>query len=246
MAAFQNKLHYVFTDRDGVMHHSFTADGVTWSAPGYLNQRKNYSAGPPALTVYNGRLYCIHRGGYQWSDNRLWWMSTSDGVNWSADTAFPQHRSESFPGVAVFRNRLYCVYRGGGSDRRLRVACTDGDNRWSNETLLPAETESGVSAIVYQGLLYAFYTSIITGKMYYLHSEDGQMWSAPKELPNVEARNAPALTTFGDRLLCMHFGNNDDYLWVTSTTNGKDWAKDKIVSNVKGFPAAAVFAPLTY
>ncbi|MGY2063199.1 hypothetical protein ACW9HQ_50615, partial [Nocardia gipuzkoensis] len=58
------------------------------------------SASNPALAVFNGKLYAVHRG---YTDRMLWWTvyDPSAENGWADDTNLPQHFSDDGPALAV-------------------------------------------------------------------------------------------------------------------------------------------------
>ncbi|MEU3776373.1 hypothetical protein AB0F11_24850 [Streptomyces sp. NPDC032472] len=77
-----------------------------WSPDEKLTDHRSKSH--PALAVYNGKLYCVHRGD---GDSSLWWTVYDPGTGWSPDTRFPSHYSANGPALAVYDGKLYCAYK---------------------------------------------------------------------------------------------------------------------------------------
>lgn len=140
LAVFQNKLYCVHRGSgDNQELWWFSFDGNNWSAdqriPGPGGGPGPWSAGAPALAVFQNKLYCVHRGS---GDNQELWWFTFDGNNWSTDQRIPGVGSvygpwsASGPGLAVFQNKLYCVHRGSGDNQYLWWFSFDGNN-WSRD-----------------------------------------------------------------------------------------------------------------
>ncbi|MFK0258594.1 hypothetical protein [Streptomyces sp. NPDC090445] len=99
----------------------------------------------PALAVFQGKLYCVHRGD---ADGKLWWTMYDPGSEggWTEDKPFPNHYSKEGPALAVFNNHLYCVHRG-GSDASLWWTRFNG-NSWTTDTRLADHFSGAGPAIV--------------------------------------------------------------------------------------------------
>jgi hypothetical protein len=141
LAVFQNKLYCVHRGQGPDQSlWWFTFDGNNWSLDQQIPRPGGgagpWSAGAPALAVYQDQLYCVHRGAD--SDQSLWWF-TFDGNNWGLDQQIPGVGSiygpwsAAGPGLAVFQNKLYCLHRGEGPDQYLWWFSFDGSN-WSQDT----------------------------------------------------------------------------------------------------------------
>ena len=83
------------------------------------------TSGPPALAVFNNKLYCIREG----RGNSGWlWCATFDGSTWSTDKLLPNddhaYGTSGPPALAVFNNKLYCIREGRGNSGWLWCAYT--------------------------------------------------------------------------------------------------------------------------
>src|SRR5437773_1441163 len=72
----------------------------------------------PALLAANGRLYIAWSGRGQ--QHRLNWMSTVDGVTWTARTVIGQS-SEHSPSLAYFQGRFYIAWTGTDDEHHLNI-----------------------------------------------------------------------------------------------------------------------------
>ncbi|SDK69024.1 hypothetical protein SAMN05421874_11060, partial [Nonomuraea maritima] len=97
----------------------------------------------PALAVYRGHLYCVHRG--TGDDTSLWWTRW-DGSAWSPDQKLPGHQTSQAPALAAYKDRLFCVHRG-ASDHVLWWTAFDG-SAWSDAERLPGHRTDERPALV--------------------------------------------------------------------------------------------------
>ncbi|MEV0151651.1 MULTISPECIES: hypothetical protein [unclassified Nonomuraea] len=212
LAVFKNELYCVHRgDRDNDLWWTKSSDGINWTADRKFPNHRSGSG--PALAVFQNKLYCVHRGNTgSGGDNYLWWTSTSDGVNWSADQRFPGHLTDSNPALAVYQNRLYCVHRGNGSSSMWWTSTGDGRN-WTPDAQIPnAATREGPALAVFNNLLHCVHRGGADTSLWGI-AFDGRNWTRDIKFPGHHSTQGPALITYRDKngtedqLLCVHRGS---------------------------------------
>ncbi len=177
LAVYNGKLYCVHEGRgdDGWVWCA-TFDGENWSQDEPIPNSSNAygTSGPPALVVFNEKLYCIREGR---GDSGWVWCASFDGSNWSIDKLIPSdehaYGTSGTPALAVFNNTLYCAREGRGNNGWVWCATFDGSN-WSPDSLIPGSQNafgtSGPPALVsFQEKLYCFREG---------RSNSGWLWGA--------------------------------------------------------------------
>jgi hypothetical protein len=204
----------------------------------------HYSKSNPALAVYKGKLYCVHRGD---GDAKLWWTvyetTSADAAEpksgWSPDTAFPAHYSAAGPALAAFGDYLYCVHRGNGSDTELWWTRFDG-TRWSTDTRMSGRTSHAPALAVFGGKLWCVYKGYNNNRLY-SRTFNGTSWSSESEMAPQTDSN-PALAVYKNQLYAVYKGRGTTMLWFTRN-NGSGWESDRALgahASAEG-PALAVY-----
>lgn len=200
------------TDDEGYLWYT-VFDGSKWSLDQQLKTEDGGvvgTYGSPILAVFDGKLWCIHRGGYRiiQRDHEYLWFTVFDGSKWSKDRPLntKQGVGTSAPaGLAAFNHQLYCIHTGGQNDSG------DAAYLWytvSNGNISDSNTRF---------------------KDQQLKTEDGGV---------VGTYGSPALAVFNGKLWCIHRGGDNihrdsEYLWHT-IFDGKTWSKDKPLNDKEG------------
>jgi len=111
-----------------------TFNGSFWTGDAeFSNGARSKSC--PAVTIFNGTLYCVHRG--KDDDDKLWYCTFDPATEkWSEDHEFEaDNRSSDGPAIAAFKGSLYCVHKGKDHDQTLYWCVFDPVVReWSPDT----------------------------------------------------------------------------------------------------------------
>ncbi|WP_454196566.1 hypothetical protein [Nocardia sp. Marseille-Q1738] len=190
----------------------------------------HFSKSNPALAVYQGKLYCAHRGNT--NDASLWWTmyetTRADAgepkSGWTPDTKFPAHYSAAGPALATFGNYLYCAHRGNGSDTRLWWSRFDG-TRWNSDQVLGGQTSHAPALAVFNGQLWCVYKGYNNNRLY-SRTFDGTRWSGESEMAPQTDSN-PALAVYRDQLYAVYKGKGTTMLWYTRRGKSGGWEGDR-------------------
>ncbi|CAL9671106.1 hypothetical protein [Streptomyces sp. enrichment culture] len=210
------------------------ADHGKWSEDEKFADHRSKSN--PALAVYKGKLYCVHRGD---GDGRLWWTVYDPDTGWSTDTPFPNHYSASGPALAVFGDYLYCVHR--GSDTSLWWTRFNGSS-WSTDTKMGGRTNDGPALAVYNGKLYCAYKGYNENSLWWC-SFNGSSWTGDQSFGSHRTNSNPALAVYKNNLYAMYKGHNTNTLYLARFNGSNGWHGDSPLPNhtsAEG-PALAVF-----
>jgi hypothetical protein len=149
-----------------------------WKSPQDTNTNFG-TTGPPAVIVYQDKLYAVHEGFGQ--NGQLWWTrSSSDGttLKWENDNNTGVGTTGA-PALAIYKDTLYCVHLGarkildtkgnptGSSDPRLYWMSFDG-NSWSASTSLNVQAAGTPTLAVYHDKLYCTYQDTRNGEFWYV------------------------------------------------------------------------------
>jgi len=170
---FRDQL-YCFTpgkSNNGQLWYVTSSDGNNWSS--HLHVSNANMTNSPSAVVFQDKLYCFHHGLTRPStaNGQLWYLTSSDGNNWSNDIRIEQANMSASPSAVVFQDQLYCFHQGrtstGGANGQLWYLVYDGKD-WSEEMLVPGTGMSeSPSAMVLGDELYCFYQG---------ESKDGTLW----------------------------------------------------------------------
>ncbi|MEK2479293.1 hypothetical protein [Streptomyces noursei] len=201
-----------------LMRISYTQEDG-WGAPVAVNLHSG--ANPPALAVYNNRLYCAHRALI--GDN-LQWSASIDGIDWLPDQTLDV-RSSDTPALAASNGELYCVYR--GMDGTLGWTSYDG-SVWSTPTTITDSVTTHAPAM-----------AALNGKLHctYRHPDgtmqsitfDANEWSTPTKVWHYPALGAPGMCAgkeklgenFTDAVHCAFA--HPDGKWTSFYNRGSSW-----------------------
>jgi hypothetical protein len=163
-----------------LMRISYTKEDG-WGIPVAANLHSG--ANPPAMAVYNNRLYCVHR---TLIGDNLQWSASIDGIDWLPDQTL-DIRSPNTPALATLDGKLYCVYR--GTDSTLSWTSYDG-NVWSTPVTIPDLTTTHAPAMCeLNGKLHCSYRA--PGATVHYITLDGNDWSAPGSITGETSTGGP-------------------------------------------------------
>ncbi|WP_197039987.1 hypothetical protein [Nocardia sp. NRRL WC-3656] len=237
LAAFEGKLFCV--------HRGGGSDKSLWQTlydpdTGWSEDRRfaqHASDAGPALAVFDGALHCVHKG--NGTVDSWWTKKTSSTGTWSQDQVIARHATDAGPALAVFKNKLYCVRRGSGSDKNLWWSTlASSSSNWSRDAAIPgAASDSNPALAVFRDSsgvekLYCVHKGNGSDKsLWYTTTTDGQNWSADRKFPNHGTNAGPALAVFKNKLYCVHRGNRDQSLWWTRLdSHNSTWTPDRELS----------------
>lgn len=227
-------------------------DGNKWSKDQQLKTESGGDVGTygsPILAVFDGKLWCVHRGADNLRrDFEYLWYTVFDGSKWSEDKPLDHWLDKgvgtSAPaGLTAFNNRLYCVHTGGqnnsGDAAYLWYTVSNG-NSWSKDEQLKTGGDGvvgtyGSPALAeYDGKLFCIHRG---GDNISRHSEylwytvlDGNTWSKDEQLKTdgggVIGATSPAEDWGADRFAPAALATFDGKLWCIHQGGGRDDDKD--------------------
>ncbi|RCS21391.1 hypothetical protein DUT91_24455 [Phyllobacterium salinisoli] len=219
-------------------------DDDEWSTPSPVPKTKSHAR--PALAHFQGRVWCVHRGGGSdlglYSNSFKYAAPGVAGGGWSGDTPIPNQKSADGPALAILNDQLWCVYRGGApghNNPQLYYTYYDGNN-WSDAQDIPKQmSDSGPALAVFNDQLWCVYrggspdVSNQNPQLYYT-VWDGQNWSDASEIPKQMSNKGPALAVFKDQLWCVYHGGAPDHdnpqLYYT-IYDGQNWSNGQPITN---------------
>ncbi len=206
VAVFDNKLWVIGGSAGSNQNDVWSSpDGITWAqetaAAPWPTRRYH------AVAVFNNRLWVIGGNGPGTSAtnvlNDVW--SSTDGINWTQETAAAQWTPRQGHAVAVFNNRLWVL--GGsesGSTSRVNDIWSSADGiTWTQETAAAQwSSREGHAALVFNGKLWVLAGNAGNNQKDVWSSADGVTWTQ-------ETAAAPWVTR-------QNFGAavHDNRLWV--------------------------------
>ncbi|AFZ05556.1 glycoside hydrolase family 18 [Oscillatoria nigro-viridis PCC 7112] len=223
------------------------------------------TSGPPAVAVYDDKLFCVHEG--QGEDGYLWYCTFDFKRNeWSQDIKL-SFGTGGPPAVAVYDNKLFCVHEGQGEDGYLWYCTFDFKrNEWSQDIRLNVGVGSrrhnnpSAALAVYREKLFCVHEGrgedgllwgctfdkntqtwsedswLVSGGKWPWDPKPGTVGSAP---PFIKSSGAPGLAVLNDRLICLHEGSSESGTLWHCDFNGTEWSKDQ-----EFFPTAELAAPV--
>lgn len=224
------KLRWVVINVDATGKVSYSDDQVFTD---------HHSANGASLAMFNGKLYCVHRGGDR--DDWLYYtVYDADKNVWGNDTQLQGARSNENPAIAPFTDakgteRLFCVYRGCEQDDRLFYTWNNGHD-WELSKPLSEDGHhcwGTPSLALHKGVLYCVHRGRLGDDSLWCttyHTFEGS-WTADKKLPGHTTSNSVALASDGKKLNCVHRGRGDGTvddinIWWTHF-DGETWSKDE-------------------
>lgn len=199
--------------------------------PGQLSSRS------PALAAFSGALHMVHPGD---SSNRIWWASTTDGVDWSDHGELPGQLSKGPSALASYGGRLHIVHQGDSSND-LWHSSFDGVRWTTNSRILGESAQSPPALAEYGGLLHCLHNGNGSHDLYHL-TFDGSGWTkrAPDAgLGRQRSKGAPALAVHGGLLHMVHQGDSSNRLWH-ATFDGASWSNNNQIPGQLSKSAAAL------
>lgn len=188
---------------------------------------------PPALCDCGGTLAMAWRGTRD--DQNIWFATSTDGINWTAQRRIQNAASAAGPGLAWDGRLLWMAWRG----------TSDNDNiYWANTSNFFNGAWTGVQKLGDRGSSHSPRVAIAAGApvMVWKGVQDGQgifwsrfaggAWSPQAVVPDVGTAAAPAVCQDIDphaaRMLWR--GTRQSDALFTSTLHGNDWAPQQVVT----------------
>ena len=198
-----------------------------------------------ALVVYDGTLYCIHRGGH--NDEALWFCSFDIQNNtWTPDIRIDikDVNSGGGPSAVVFNNKLYVFFIATKYYNEIAYVSWDG-HTWSSSAYIgdgcagnsdKHRTCDTPAVAVYQDKLYVAHRGDSNEKLYYcIGSSNGSgplTWTPDMELGNgALAEQGPALAVFKDKLVMILRSHAKDAKLYGCYYDGKSWSTATLFGN---------------
>ena len=246
-AVYFNNEIYMFYQNGGTGELCYNVfNGSTWGAKTQIPGVG--LTGSPSAVVFNNQLYVFYQGPTT-SNGALYYLVSSDGVNWSEQDTVPTGLSDS-PSAVVFNDKLYVFYRGGGNAESLWYSVFDGSSWGTSGTQVPnCGLSCSPSATVLGSELYVFYKGEGDSLyLYYSTSSDGSSWSGSNGL-NVGLPDSPTAVTANGNIYVFHMGsdNNLNELWHIVYSDGS-WSQDTQVAPMQmtASPSAVYFKDQLY
>ncbi|MCK2241416.1 MULTISPECIES: hypothetical protein [unclassified Crossiella] len=190
-----------------VQTHAVSTDGITWTSSVAHQQTpgvRTFDA--PALAVFNGSLYALHRG----EDQQLYRTTSTDGLTWTAPVhTLAGNMTNQRPGMTVHNGKLYVAWRGHDSNPRAYMASSVDGVNWVPAPVrvggTAASVDGGPVLASHGGKLYAVWGFFGDVAMYGAYSTDGTAWS-PQYTVARTTRTGPAGMTVLDGRLRLVWG----------------------------------------
>lgn len=240
-------------------------NGTSVTAMYALNDGNPLMSCTPGPVVFNDELYVFYQG--PGANGRLYYMVSSDGLNWGSQQQVPGAGLTDSPSAVVFNGKLYVFYQGEGNSDWLWYSVFDGSS-WSSSMGVP---DTGLyyapSAVVFNDKLYVFVRGWSTGEdadmLWCNTSTNGTNWNgsfAPvmgAEESNCFTAESPAAVVFNGKLYVFSgdYDSPNQLQYITSS-NGSDWSQQYWVASpstssenapsISAWPAAAVFGDTLY
>ncbi|GAA2838227.1 glycoside hydrolase family protein [Crossiella cryophila] len=186
-----------------VQAHAVSTDGITWTTAIAHQQTpgvRTFDA--PALAVFNGSLYALHRG----EDQQLYRTTSTDGLTWTAPVhTLAGNMTNQRPGMAVHNGKLYVAWHGHDSNPRAYLASSVDGVNWAAAPVRVGGTAASVAGgpvlAAHGGKLYAVWLSTSDQAMYGAYSTDGTEWSPQYTVARTgKAWQSPSVTLLEGRL----------------------------------------------
>jgi len=196
-------------------------------------------------------LYVFHQAGGDGADGQLRY-AVFDGTSWSADIPLNIAMSES-PAAVPWAGGITVFHQGSNYDGQLLYTFSPDGQNWGGDTLVPVlALANQPSAVVYNGLLYAFHQAdedVISPPLR-LAVFDGKNWSSDIPfLGNTSSTGAPSAVAWAGGMTVFHQGSNSDgQLYYTFSPDGQNWGGDTLVPvlALSAEPSAVVYNGLLY
>jgi hypothetical protein len=201
-----------------------SSDGVHWSG-GAINQSSNLS---PSLMYY----YVPNSSGASpWlgfvaanSSNELLVCSSTEGVDWSANTPINQ-TSKLPPAFTGMIDYYVMLFVSNDSSNRLLACSTKGSGTWSGASDTGQQSKAAPSITgLGSNLWMAFLSNDSSNEILVCSSADGISWSGATKIGQ-QSSTAPSITTSGNELWIAFVANNSSHdVLVCSSTDGIHWS----------------------
>lgn len=208
-------------------------NGSFWSGDtGFSNGAKSTSA--PALCIFNGVLYCVHRGKY--GNNNLFYCTFDPASqNWSTDIPMEgDNKSGDAPALAVFNGTLYCVHKGGSDNWMWWCKFDPVTRKWSPDYPFTQSnrTNSPPALAVFNSALYCVHRGDDDQNLYWC-TFTGSDWTEDTRFPQGNrSGRGPSLYIQNNTLYCVHRGQqssgsaDDQLLYTCANSSGGNWTAD--------------------
>eukprot|EP01132_Coremiostelium_polycephalum_P001015 gene1015-1287_t len=204
----------------------------------------------PSIIQYGTKLYCVHHG-YN-ANGEMWYTSTSNLVNWEADTQVNNPVGNLLPmayspALVLYLGSLWSLFNCGsqwqGDLRNIRF----NGASWNEDTFVydniggGARVAESPAATVFNNRIYVTFRvagGVNAGKIAVASTTTGNMndWTYTF-VPNIvlTGSGAFAMASFNGKIYIV-FGNTavDQYkLYCITSTNGINWTTATAISNVQ-------------
>ena len=213
-----------------------TYNGSFWTGDTqFSNGAKSTSA--PALCVFNGILYCVHRGNS--GNNNLWYCFFDPATKvWSVDAPMQaDNKSGDAPAMAVYNGGLYCVHKGGNDNGLWWCYYDPATMMWSPDApfYFGNKTNSPPALAVFNNTLYCVHRGDNDQQLYWCKfTNNGWTGDVAFQQGNMSGRG-PSLFVKDGVLNCVHRGQQDrvrsselqgQLLYACSSNDGETWTLD--------------------
>jgi hypothetical protein len=201
-------------------------------------------------------LYAAWKGAL--NDSRIWWATSTDGVNWSGQNSVPNAQTSHGPALVVFERRLYMFWKEAEDNVGISWSVLIDGKIWASPQEAPTpldnlprfETSESPAAAVFDGRLQLFWKGandldiwhaeassfVVDGHigLHWLNEEGFGGFTEPGTGGALDVtRNAPAALA-AQRLYVAGQNANDDGIFVLSRPPGQGWTFDRGWDSVPG------------
>lgn len=219
------------SDNLGLWYSTCDLATQTWSASQQFNG--NQSEAGPAIALYDGKIFCVHKGGS--GDENLYWCTYDPAVgSWSGDTQFSQgNQCGSTPALAVHNGQLICAHTGSWDDDSLWWTTFDGSN-WAADTPFGAGNRclGGGYLVDYEGTLFFIHRGGGGDGHLWWSTFDGSDFGEDQQFPQGNKGDGPpCAVAFDGVLYCVHRGYDEDNAMYSCTYQFGTWSGDSQLGN---------------
>jgi len=211
----------------GQLWYTFSSDGKYWG-PGQQVYNVGISDDPSAV-VYNGKLYVFHQGIGENGAGQLWY-SVFDGTSWTEDRQIHNLGMSGAPSAVLWQGGITVFHQGANNNGQLWYTYSQDGKYWGNpktDSQVKGVTMSASpSAVVYNGVLYAFYQGgdSYTGQLWY-STYDGTHWGQ-RSIQPLGISESPSAVLWQGGISVFHQGANyNGQIWYTFY-DGSNWGTD--------------------
>jgi hypothetical protein len=224
----------------GIYYRYMDQNGNWWPQAGSVKVEGSSTAYRPALTVFNNRLYLVHKrpgkdGIYYRYVNRSVRNPSGDGselLAWTSmairETKIPgKTKTATGPAVCAFKGKLYIFHRGkDSSDIYYRCMGPDGSlwPRDGDTKVAKSQTSNAPALAVLKDRLFMVHKEKGTRTTVYCRIADCRagayrlVWSEPEKIRGITfTDHIPGVCVFKDQFHMFHKGRKDDkkiyYRW---------------------------------